>query len=323
MALQPAGTGNQPHAFGSCGRKIQQIAAVLVTLCVMMAGNIAQAEQGHWRTGNLLASASTLTVSANLPPGIVGLAYSGSIVANGGVAPYAFRVSDGALPGGLYLNGTTGAVTGKPAVAITKYFWVNLTDSQGATAKVHAHITIVAPATTDISVAISPTSATVGSGKTQQFAATVQGTTNTTVTWSASAGSISSSGLFTAPTVTSNTTATVTATSAADTTKKASATVSVTAPTAVSVSVSPTSSTLTSGNTQQFAATVQGTSNTTVTWSATAGSISSGGLFTAPTVSSSTSVTVTATSAADSTKKASATVTVSTGVSVAVSPTSV
>jgi hypothetical protein len=58
--------------------------------------------------------------------------------------------------------------------------------------------------------------------------ATVTGSTNTTVTWSATAGSVSSSGLFTAPTVNSNTMVTVTATSQADTSQTASATVTVT-----------------------------------------------------------------------------------------------
>jgi len=77
-------------------------------------------------------------------------------------------------------------------------------------------------------VSISPTAATVTSGSTQQFSATVTGSTNTAVTWSATAGSVSSSGLFTAPTVSTNTTVTVTATSQALTSQSASATVTVT-----------------------------------------------------------------------------------------------
>jgi hypothetical protein len=79
-----------------------------------------------------------------------------------------------------------------------------------------------------VTVSISPTAATVASGGTQQFTATVTGSTNTAVAWTASAGSISSSGLFTAPTVSGNTTVTVTATSQADTSKTGSATVIVT-----------------------------------------------------------------------------------------------
>jgi hypothetical protein len=81
-----------------------------------------------------------------------------------------------------------------------------------------------------VTVSISPTVTTVVSGGAQQFSATVTGSTNTAVTWTASAGSISSSGLFTAPTVSTSTAVTVTATSQADTSQTASATVAVTPP---------------------------------------------------------------------------------------------
>lgn len=90
----------------------------------------------------------------------------------------------------------------------------------------------------------------------------------------------------------------------------------------VSVSVSPTSATVNPGGTQQFTASVSGNSNTAVTWSASpsTGSISSTGLYTAPSsVSSQTTVTVTATSQADSTKSASATITLNASASTSTS----
>jgi hypothetical protein len=67
-----------------------------------------------------------------------------------------------------------------------------------------------------------------------------------------------------------------------------------------------------SGGTSQCSATITGTGSfsSTVTWSASAGSISTGGLLTAPTVSTTTSVTVTATSTQDTSKFGMATVTV-------------
>jgi len=80
-----------------------------------------------------------------------------------------------------------------------------------------------------VAVSVSPSSASVNSGGTQQFTASVSGSTNTAVTWSASGGSISSNGLFTAPSVSSQTTVTVKATSQADTSKSASATITVAA----------------------------------------------------------------------------------------------
>ena len=89
-----------------------------------------------------------------------------------------------------------------------------------------------------MSVTLSPTSATVAVGGTQQFTATVQNTNNTAVTWqvngvtggNATVGTVSSSGLYTAPgVVPSPATVTVTAVSRADTTKSASAQVTITA----------------------------------------------------------------------------------------------
>ena len=79
----------------------------------------------------------------------------------------------------------------------------------------------------------------------------------------------------------------------------------------VVVSISPTSASLSTGGTQQFTATVTGTSNTAVTWLATGGTVSSGGLYTAPGTAG--NYTVTATSAANTTKSASATVAVNSG----------
>ena len=79
------------------------------------------------------------------------------------------------------------------------------------------------------------------------------------------------------------------------------------------VAVTPSNVTLTSGATQQFNATLQGTANTGVKWSASAGTITSSGLFTAPKVSSTTgvtAVTITVTSAADPTRSATAIVAV-------------
>jgi hypothetical protein len=87
-----------------------------------------------------------------------------------------------------------------------------------------------------ISVSISPTSASVPVGATQQFTATVLGAKNSAVTWqvngvaggNSTIGTISSSGLYTAPAaIPSPATVTIEAVSQADSTKSASATVTV------------------------------------------------------------------------------------------------
>jgi hypothetical protein len=80
----------------------------------------------------------------------------------------------------------------------------------------------------------------------------------------------------------------------------------------VTVTVSPGAANLSASQTLQFSAAVTGSSNTTVTWSATEGTITSGGLYTAPaTISSRHSITVKATSAADVVRFGTATVTLS------------
>ncbi len=109
---------------------------------------------------------------------------------------------------------------------------------------------------TRITVTISPTTATVYSGGTQQFTTAVTGSTNTGVTWSTTAGTVTSSGLYTAPTVTATKMAYVTATSAADSTKKATAPVTVnpTPPALSRIVVSPSSASINVGSTQQFSA---------------------------------------------------------------------
>jgi hypothetical protein len=83
------------------------------------------------------------------------------------------------------------------------------------------------PGTSEISVAITPNSASVQAGSNQPFTATVTGTSNSGVTWAASGGTISSSGVYTAGNVAGS--FTVTATSVADSTKHARATVTITA----------------------------------------------------------------------------------------------
>lgn len=167
-----------------------------------------------------------------------------------------------------------------------------------------------------VAVAISPTTASVVSGGTQTFAATVSGNANTSVTWSVSegptGGAITTGGVYTAPATPG--TYHVVATSVVDASKSATAAVTVTAAPVVAVTVSPTAPTLLTNGTQTFTATVTGNANTNVTWSVTegptGGAITTDGVYTAPATSG--TYHVVATSVADDTKSATATVTVTT-----------
>ena len=172
-----------------------------------------------------------------------------------------------------------------------------------------------------VSVSVSPASASLQAGQQTQFAATVNGATNTAVTWTASGGTVTSGGQYTAPSVAGN--CMVTATSVADPSKSASAVVTVSQPSQISISISPVSASVQSGAQQQFTAYLSNTSNTAVTWSASGGTITTSGLLTAP--SATGTYTVTAVSVADGTKTASATVSVSVpqAIAVSISPTTV
>jgi len=177
-----------------------------------------------------------------------------------------------------------------------------------------------------IAVSMSPAQAVLQVGATQQFTAIVSGTTNKSVSWyvngvksgNASDGTVNSSGLYTAPaSVPSGGVVSLTAVSAADTTKSAAASVTLAASgQPVNVTISPTSASVQGDATQQFTAKVSGTSNKSVNWlvngtkggSSTNGIISSTGVYTAPACPANNTATVTALSAYATSASASAAV---------------
>ena len=86
------------------------------------------------RAYSVTVTASSLTVSpATLPATTQGVAYSQSVTASGGTAPYTYAVIVGALPTGLSLNGSSGAITGTSSASGTFNFTITATDSLGAT----------------------------------------------------------------------------------------------------------------------------------------------------------------------------------------------
>jgi len=192
----------------------------VVAIIAVLAASPAFAQRG-----DLPSHRGRLTVSVSLPAGTVGVAYNAVISVGGGTAPYRFFSQD--LPSGLALNPQTGGISGAPIAAGQFPFAVWVADSAGDHGL--GHFTLTVKNKSSVAITVSPTTATVNSGATSQFQATVTNTSNTAVTWTVSAGTISSSGLFTAPTVSKNTTVSLTATSVADNTKSARATISVVA----------------------------------------------------------------------------------------------
>jgi hypothetical protein len=67
-----------------------------------------------------------------LPPGALNAGYSATLTARGGHAPYTWSITQGALPQGLTLNGTTGVISGTLTASGTATFTVQVTDSTAA-----------------------------------------------------------------------------------------------------------------------------------------------------------------------------------------------
>lgn len=159
---------------------------------------------------------------------------------------------------------------------------------------------------TTAAVTVTPSTVSVQAGKTQIFSS------NQGVTWTASAGTISSAGLFTAPSVPA--TVTIQARSQADASQVGTALVTVTAPPpAIDVTISPASASVRINRTRAF------TANVPVTWRVNGitggnskfGFITSLGTYMAPpVVPPGGVVTVSAVSTTDPTKSASALVTI-------------
>jgi hypothetical protein len=105
----------------------------------------------------LTITAATIAIApASIPSATVGSAYSRTLTATGGVAPYTFTVTSGTLPAGLSLS-ATGVLSGTPTVDGTSAFTVGAVDSNGSgdqgsrayTLEVHP----VVPVVTDVSPA--------------------------------------------------------------------------------------------------------------------------------------------------------------------------
>jgi predicted GH43/DUF377 family glycosyl hydrolase len=255
--------------------------------------------------------------------------------------------------GTLSASSTTSVTYTAPAsiaAAATVTLSASSVASPGTSASAAITLNPPPPTITSVAAACVPTS--VQTGATSQCTATVAGTGSfsTAVTWSvggvaggnSTLGTVSSAGVYTAPSaVPANNPVSITATSTEDTTKSGSTSVTLTSatPTITSVAAACVPTSVSAGATSQCTATVGGTGSysSAVTWAvggvaggnSTLGTISSAGIYTAPsTIPATNPVTITATSTANTAKSGSATITVTapptiTSVAAACVPTSV
>jgi beta-glucanase (GH16 family) len=130
--------------------------------------------------------ALSITSGSQLPNGSVGAAYNTTLTATGGVTPYRWQVSSGALPSGLSLNQTTGAITGTPATATTSNVTISVTDANSSSTS-SAFSLRVAPAPLAITTASPLPNGTVGTA----YSTTLNATGGTTpYRWRVTSGSL-------------------------------------------------------------------------------------------------------------------------------------
>jgi uncharacterized protein YhjY with autotransporter beta-barrel domain len=261
-------------------------------------------------SGTSTAATVTVTVTAptvaislsTLPAGTAAVAYSQTLTAANGTAPYTFAVTSGSLPAGLTLS-TGGTLSGTPTTAESQTFTVTATDHYGATGdqSYTLAIAIAAPVAGDVTTTVAANSSS------NSVALSLTGGTTSTVAIASAPGhgtaTASGTSITYAPTAgySGVDTFTYTATNASGTSAPATVTVTVTQPTLV---ISPTGTlTLRAGEafSQTFSA-ANGTApyNYSMTGTLPDGLIfdpSSGTLSGTPTENGSFSLTVTATDA--------------------------
>ncbi|HXA04421.1 MAG TPA: putative Ig domain-containing protein [Bryobacteraceae bacterium] len=135
-----------------------------------------------------IATAPLSVATTGLPNGVVGQSYNGAILQSaGGNPPVTWSISVGALPAGLTLNASSGAITGSPSAAGTTTFTVKATDSTSPTAQnVTKQLSILVNPVLSITTPSLP-SGTVGAA----YSATLQSSGGATpITWSVSSGSL-------------------------------------------------------------------------------------------------------------------------------------
>jgi hypothetical protein len=220
------------------------------SLLFLLALNVVTTGCASLNAGGAVSTSSTKTpiaMSASLPAAIVGSTYNATVTVSGGVAPYSFSLSSGQLPPGLVISSDSGSISGKPRRAGSYAFMITVLDNSRTAEGVKKFALTVKPpplAAPPVQVAISPVTYTMAAGTSHQFSATVSNASNSAVTWSASAGTVTSTGLFTAPNVNIATPVQVTAASNADPQKRSVAAISVTPPTPSSTTMTMSSASL-------------------------------------------------------------------------------
>ncbi len=154
-------TGMTLSAGGVLSGTPHQAGSFPITVSVLDSSN-PQQTASHRFTLQINNPAPPSITTTLLPNGTVGTAYSQTILATGGLAPYSWSVSVGILPAGLTLGGsTTNSVTlsGTPTAAVSKTFIIQITDAASQSGNQAYTVTIGNPPAPSITTTSLPNGA--------------------------------------------------------------------------------------------------------------------------------------------------------------------
>ena len=170
-----------------------------------------------------------------LPGAVVGTAFSQTVSASGGTAPFTYAVTTGTLPAGLSLDPATGAIVGTPTVAGSYSFTVTATDAANQTAS--AAYTLAVAVQAPVAGAVSTTVAANSTAHAVTLALSGGTATSVAIVTAPAHGTATASGTGIVYTPTAGYSGsdsfTYTATNASGTSAPATVTITVNAPTLV------------------------------------------------------------------------------------------
>ncbi|WP_373459631.1 putative Ig domain-containing protein [Cupriavidus necator] len=134
----------------------------------------------------LIIAAPTVTVApASLANPALGVAYSQSVTASGGAAPYTYSLVAGALPPGLALNAATGTISGTTPAGGTYNFSIQARDNLGFTGTQAYSVTVGAP-----TIAVNPATLPAATVATAYSQAVTAGNGTAPYTFAITAGAL-------------------------------------------------------------------------------------------------------------------------------------
>ena len=139
--------------------------------------------------GSKTAGSGILVTNGSLAAGTVGVAYSQTMTASGGVSPYTWTAKG--LPDGLTIDATTGVISGIPTTPGTSTVTVTATDSSLGPAPrtgSNSYTLVIAPPLNPVLRSLTPSSATAGSGDLTLLVAGTGFTSSSVVTWTPTGG---------------------------------------------------------------------------------------------------------------------------------------